>query len=301
MESLALLDGASRSRGFGVNDGGVVAGESNLATDRVGTLWRPGDAPTAIGTLSGFGSSVAFGVSNSGVAVGWSDSSDGTRAYRWTQGGGMESLGTLPGGDQSRAYAINSANQVAGWGRSPDSDRGFIADPGLESIGALSMDPASWTRAFGISNNGWLTGDASDPATGNVAFVWSSSMGLMSLGRLVGAARSFGADVNSAGVAVGWNDGLPEGEAAFLWTAADGMLDINALLVDAASGWLVQRARSINDLGYIVANAVNESGELRAVLLTPVTLAVPEPGSLVVLIAGLLALALVQRRPARES
>ncbi len=165
-------------------------------------------------------------------------------------------------------------------------------------MGALSTDADSRTRAFGISNdNGWVTGDARDPTSGETAFLWSSTSTLISLGRLAGAARSFAADVNSDAFVVGWNDGGANGEQAFLWTPQDGMLELNALVADA-SDWEIQRARSINDASYIVANAMNADGQIRAVLLTPV----PEPSTWMLLPGGLLVIGLLRaRRRSRTS
>lgn len=298
MEILALDAGMTSSRAFGVNDSGVVAGESVLSpTKREATLWTSSGVRNGLGTLPNPGnpnsSSVAFGVNNSGVAAGWSDSAENTRAFRWTSVDGMASLGALPGGTQTRAYSIAANGQIVGWGTSPDGDRGFVASPSLSSVGALSAQPGSRTRAFGGSNNGWVTGDASDPAVGDVAFLWSSDTSLISLGKLAGAARSFGADVNSAAAVVGWNEGGANGEEGFLWTAQDGMLSFNTLLL-GAPGWQVQRARSINDLGYVVANAVDSNGQVHAVLLVPV----PEPSTWAVMLAGLLATFIVRRRQA---
>lgn len=299
MEVLPLEPGMPGSRAFGVNDSGVVAGESVLSpTRREATLWNSGTARQGLGTLPNpsnpNSSSVAFGVNDDGVAVGWSDADEGTRAFRWTAADGMTSVGVLPGGTQSRAYAVNADGDVVGWGTSPNGDRGFIASPGVTSVGTLSATPDSRTRAFGVSNNGWVTGDANDPALGEVAFAWSAASGIIPLGLLAGSLRSFGADINSRAIAVGWNDG-PLGEEAFLWTADDGMISLNELLLNA-SGWDVQRTRSINDLSYIAGNALGPDGRLHAVLLTPVS----EPP-----VFGLLALALavlaIGRRAKRPS
>lgn len=287
MELLALGSGVTATRAFGVNDSGVVAGESvQSPTQRVATLWGAAGAPAALGTLASGSdpnaSSVAFGVNNAGTAAGWSDSAAGTRAFVWAPATGMESLGALPGGTQTRAYSINAGGDIVGWGTSPAGDRGFVATPGLTSVGALSADATSRTRAYGNSNaNGWLTGDAHDPVSGDTAFLWSPASPLVALGRLPGASGSFGADVNSDGVAVGWNEGGAGGERAFLWTQQDGMVDFNTAVV-GASGWQVQRARSINDLGQVVANAMNADGQIHAVLLSPV----PEPATWALWLCG---------------
>ncbi len=111
MELLTLGNGVSASRAFGVNDSGVVAGESVLSqTRREATLWSASNAGMGLGTLPNPGaqdfSSVAFGVNNAGTAAGWSDSTDDTRAFQWTSAVGMSSLGVLPGGTPSSRRPI---------------------------------------------------------------------------------------------------------------------------------------------------------------------------------------------------
>ena len=282
--------GATASRGFSVNDQGLVAGETSFGTPREATVWT-GTSPAGLGTLSNAGSSVAFGINNAGNVVGWSDSSDGTRAFSWESGSGMSCLGTRPGGTQTRAYNINASGQSVGWGTTPAGDRGFTASPALSAVPTIS-GTGGRTRAFGNSNdNGWVAGDAQDPTLGDVAFVWSPTGGTVAMGLLAGAARSFGADVNSDGVAVGWADGLPGGEQAYVWSTDTGMVALDSLLV-GTNGWSVQRARGINDSGAIIGNAMDANGAMHAVLLTPV----PEPSTWALLGLGLLVTGAWRRR-----
>ena len=293
MQLLGNAAGATASRGFSVNDQGMVVGETSFGAQREATAWT-GATPSGLGTLSNAGSSVAFGVNNAGKIIGWSDSSDGTRAFAWETGSGMSSLGVLPGGTQTHAYNINASGQAVGWGTTPTGDRGFVASPAMIAIPTLSASGGR-TRAYGNSNqNGWVVGDARDPALGDVAFIWSPGSGTVSLGLLAGAASSFGADVNSNGVAVGWVAGLPAGDQAYVWSAGAGMLALDDLLV-SANGWSVQRARAINDSGMIVGNAIDANGVVHAVMLTPV----PEPSTWALFGLGVFALA-ARRRQARR-
>ena len=83
IEVLPIGAGMTGSRAFGVNDRGVVAGESVLsASQREATLWDPLSGRLGLGTLPNPSnpnrSSVAFGVNNAGLAVGWSDAEEGT-------------------------------------------------------------------------------------------------------------------------------------------------------------------------------------------------------------------------------
>jgi len=110
------------------------------------------------------------------------------------------------------------------------------------------------------------------------------------LGTLNGGYSS-GYGINASGQVVGQSDGR-----AFLYT--DGkMVDLNALLAHDPTGPLalytyLTEARAINDLGWIVANGYDGSGALHAYLLTPI----PLPGTLWLLISGIVVAATPQRR-----
>lgn len=292
LKPLATLPGGTSARAFGANDSGAVVGEATVGGNRQATLWQPNGEPLNLGTLDNQGSSVAFGINDSGAVAGWSDSSAGTRAFLWTENDGMQALGVLLGGTETRAYGLNDAGTVVGWGTTPDGDRGFIytSSAGLSSLGAFSSQPDSTTRAYGISSNGYVVGDAKDPSLGETAFLWLLDGTLWSLGVLPGTAKSFGADVNAAAQAVGWAETATGEQRAFLWTGAS-LLDLNTLIpLDA--GWQLQRARSINDAGFIVGQGVNPAGEFRAFLLSPI----PAPSSLV-LLATFGSLLLLFRQP----
>jgi probable HAF family extracellular repeat protein len=145
MQLLGNSTGATASRGFAVNDQGMVVGETSFGPQREATAWT-GSTPSGLGSLSNAGSSVAFGVNDAGKVVGWSDSTDGTRAFVWESGSGMSSLGVLPGGTQTRAYNINASGQAVGWGTTPTGDRGFAAAPAMSAIPTLSATRRAHAR-----------------------------------------------------------------------------------------------------------------------------------------------------------
>jgi probable HAF family extracellular repeat protein len=70
------------------------------------------------------------------------------------------------------------------------------------------------------------------------------------LGSLVPGGRSRAYNINARGEVVG-SSASADGERAFLWTAATGMLDLNSLV--ASSGLRLTEAVGINERGYIVA------------------------------------------------
>ena len=59
------------------------------------------------------------------------------------------------------------------------------------------------------------------------------------------------------------------------------MQDLNNLIAPT-SGWTLEEANGINDLGQIVGGGYNSSGQWHAFLLTPI----PEPSTFVLLAAG---------------
>ena len=73
---------------------------------------------------------------------------------------------------------------------------------------------------------------------------------MIDLGVLPGSTRSFANDINDRGQVVG-SSGNFSGVNAFVWDAASGMADLNAL-IDPLAGWTLFHATAINDLGQIV-------------------------------------------------
>lgn len=90
------------------------------------------------------------------------------------------------------------------------------------------------------------------------------------LGTLGGASSSANA-INDTGQIVGWSYTSNGVDHAFLWSSGN-MVDLNSL-IDPASGWTLEGAGAITNLGWIVGTGRNAFGETHAYLLTPA----PEP------------------------
>ena len=101
---------------------------------------------------------------------------------------------------------------------------------------------------------------------------------MMDLGNL-GAIYCEALGINNAGQVVG-DFGNHIDNHAFLYNGSN-MVDLNTL-IDPSSGWTLQDANSINNLGQIVGNGTISAGQDDAFLLTPT----PEPATLTMLAVG---------------
>jgi len=98
---------------------------------------------------------------------------------------------------------------------------------------------------------------------------------MQDLGTL-GGAWSQAYVINSNGQVVGQAATAEGSGHAFLYNGQ--MEDLNDL-IEQDSGWTLNEADGINDLGQIVCSGINSSGQSDLFLLTPV----PEPSTLVLL------------------
>jgi len=87
----------------------------------------------------------------------------------------------------------------------------------------------------GINASGWVAGYAGDPtSTGARAVVWkptATGYTAINLGVLPGTLSSWAAGIDDQGRAIGWSTtggGIPTATAPFVWTEADGLVDLSA-------------------------------------------------------------------------
>jgi probable HAF family extracellular repeat protein len=259
MIDLGPLSGASDgSLGTAINASGQVAGFS--ANDRA-FLWTPATphgttgSMAPLGSLSGpTGTSQGIGINTAGQVTGMSfpPPPGGRSPFLWTPStpngttGSMVNLGGLSGGsNNSLGSKVNDAGQVTGWSYAATGQRAFL-----------------WT-----------------PTTPN-----GSTGSMIDLGDLPGGAdQSEATGINGLGHVVGYSASTGDFHA-FLWTAADQMLDLNALLNSSGAGWTLRTANGINTLGQITGSGLYDPdgpGDIAAVshayLAPPV---VPAPGGL---------------------
>ena len=240
-----------------------------------GFRWVNG-AMTALPPFPGGYNSYATGANNQGQVVGWAENGtvDPTcdtafqvlqfRAVIWGPNNELQELPPLPGDSTSAATAINDRGQVVGI-----SGACGIAVGGVSAAHAViwedgvptdigNLGGGTWNTPTAINNHGTVVGfslPGSQNGTRNYeAFVWTSSSGLHSLGKLPGDIRSAAFGVNDKDQVVGLSRGGPHGIRAFLW-ASGVMTDLNDLTFPGSPYLLF--ANDINDSGELVGEALD--------------------------------------------
>jgi probable HAF family extracellular repeat protein len=179
----------------------------------------------------------------------------------------------------SEANAINDSRVVTGgWTSSQTGGvlNAFRYNHSTSTFTNLGT-PGKYSTGSGINASGQVVG-VSDEGTGAFldlrAALWTGTARTL-LGVLPGGSGSYANGINTAGAVVGGTSGTFP--AAFLWTAADGMQDLNTLVIPG-SGYTVFNATAINDAGQIAAVGVNALDQEIALLLSICGNDVVDPG-----------------------
>ncbi len=213
-QGFSLLPGnfTGQSWVFGLSaDGAVAVGYGNVPgrTNQVALRWTPAGYQS-LGGLMPDGASYSEDVSSDGLTVaGFAETSQGSRAFRWTAGGGMENLGLLAGTSRSIGTGISAdGSTIVGYSEIPPSTRYAFRwrDGQMISLGTLGQSDGC-ARAANHDGSlivGYVTGLLPPRA-----FIWTSTLGMMSLRDYV---ASLGGDVT------GWtfedaHDITPDGTA----------------------------------------------------------------------------------------
>ena len=263
--------GFVRHEASGINEDGVISG-SSWGNGFPAAAWQWSDGSfTAVGTLGG-GNSTAFGLNENGKQTGWSyPPGPNFFAYIW-DGADSVNLGTLPGGNWSNGDRINDLDQVAGYGTSTFSREPHAAiaevETGMHSLGTLG---GLRSQPLAINNAGQIIGSAHTGAEANGfwlqrAFVWKAGV-MTELSPLEGDLQSFGWDINEAGLVVGESRPGTAFEGRAVQWVGRRVVDLNDR-IPPGSGWLLTRARAVNDSGWILGEGLL-GGEPATFLLTP--------------------------------
>lgn len=306
MQGIGVLPGSNNfSRGYAINDAGVVVGESDNNSSKA-FRWDAVSGMTGLTNIAGTGvGGVAHDINNSGAIVGISSNGTVSRPTLWN-GGTASDLGSIDGTTTSfgRAWGINDQGAAVGVTR---TGNGSVSHATMwlngQTVDLGSFSETAFSEAVAVNGSNVAVGAAVNGSTPSGTSIrratrWHIESGIAmledlgSLGRIHADAR----DINDAGLIVGYAtdiSGLPQ--IAWLWE--DGvMTDLNAL-IDPTLGWLLRSAEGINDDGDIVGyGTIN--GKTHAFLL--IRTEVPEPASLA-LFGMALSLLVMPRRGARQT
>jgi probable HAF family extracellular repeat protein len=220
--------GGSMSAAYGLNDNGLIVGESKTQGGaQHAFVWSNG-VMTDLGVLAGTTHSIAYDINESGVVVGAS----GFRPVRWLpiaggRYGTAQDLGSL-GGCCGDAQAINDGGQITGYSghviaqaapTPPDTaGHAYLWQGGaMSDIHPLTLFAESaQTFPWAINNAGTVVGQQYDPSRG----FYRHSDGSAHLLAGLGGAGSVPIDINTAGTIVGWSQATPSDQPwrATLWS-----------------------------------------------------------------------------------
>ncbi len=277
--NLGVLDPSHEiSLAFDINDAGDVVGYSGAEA----TLFS-GGTRTGLGLLTGGEVSLAYGINNSGVIVGTALDADGNSLAVIYGSGGPTPI-NIPGSAYAQGLAISNTGYIVGdtsTNASGSGARAFRANGSTVDI--LNFLPGgTFATATGVNDAGVVIGYGNSTGGGQEGF-FSNGNDVTGIGKLPGFnfSRAFG--INNAGTIVG-SASRVGAQRAIIYSGGQ-LLDLNTLLDPSVTGWTLLEARGINDNGQIVGTG-RFNGEIQAFVLNPV----PEPGTLVALGMGLLAL-----------
>jgi len=261
IRDLGTLDGTGVSQEGGtepINNRGQVVGFSSTQSGQTQAfLWSRSGGMRNLGGLPGneSGFSIATAINDAGMVVGRANAADGImHASIWTPWSGMTDIDTL-GGVQAYAVAISEDGLVAGNARTPEFRNHIFVwtrRGGLRDLGTLGA-AESYVYSKPMSPNGNVVGSIRSAAEVDRAVLWTRTRGLVELGTL-GGSYSVALGVNNktqvVGTATATEFGTPSG---FIWTARDGMIDLNTRLRNAPPGLFVYQGLVISESGVILA------------------------------------------------
>jgi probable HAF family extracellular repeat protein len=265
-------NGGWLSQAFGINDNGDVVGVFlDAANEPHGFLAPVGGAMRDLRTPQRQIVRVNS-ITNDGRMTGMLYSftpSFQVHAFRTRADGTLEDLGDTV--YASVGWHINSNGDVTGYEAHNSMGTLQSGFRFSDALGKVDLGTVGGARSSGMAINnsgvvvGWSEGATAD--TWSRAFRARPGASIEDLGTLGGL--NAGADsINDAGAVAGWATGQYF-MTAFVYTDADGMIDLNTRVVPVDGGRVISEAVGINNAGQIVAlySTANGTGTVR---LTPI-------------------------------
>jgi probable HAF family extracellular repeat protein len=275
LRDLGTLGGTqfSHSQANGINDAGVIVGESSDGKGVLRAFVYEDGAMTDLGAPESFFSR-ARAINSQGQIVGeWGPSNGQQPAHAFLyENGAFSDLPPLGGADRSQANGINSHGQIVGFSSTaggapePPPGRAVMWENGAPiDLGTFN---GFSTAAWAINDSGQIVGAYSPVVDGTVttrAFTYDLGAGVFHELPTPEGASSFALGINSAGDVVGYVN-VGDALRAALWRGGV-LFDLNNL-IPAGSEWVLNQAWDINDAGQIVGSGHSPAG-LRGFVLTP--------------------------------
>ncbi|MBI1931307.1 MAG: hypothetical protein HYS24_02070 [Ignavibacteriales bacterium] len=216
----------------------------------------------------------ANGINDFSDVVGYYDPCDTCRprdrqvhAAIW-RGGTLHNLGTIEDAD-CEASDVNNWGLVVGTASEGSTfiSRAFMTTgAGLTPLGALG---SGWSRAYDVNVNGMIVGASGE--TNQISRAVILNPGVQNIQTLPGNS-SIARAVNNADQVVGEIQ-TPAGWRGFIWE--NGAMQLLDSLVHPDSGWVIERAVDINDLGDILALGKKNNIASYVILISGLTITRP--------------------------
>ena len=158
------------------------------------------------------------------------------------------------------------------------------------------------SQAFAVSADGSVAvGDSYGTGSNETrAFRWTASGGMVSLGFIPGGTVTTAGGVSGDGSVVVGVEGLSGGQEAVIWDAAHGLRSLQEVLTNDyglnLTGWTLEGASGVSADGDTIVGAGTDPSGLQEAWIA----IIPEPGTGLLVLTGLVGLA-VRRRRARAT
>jgi probable HAF family extracellular repeat protein len=176
-------------------------------------------------------------------------------------------LGNLGGSFGSTVTSINNSGSVLGNSYLPGNVFShpfqWTQSGGMQDLSATLGDS---TGVGAINDAGEIVGSETLPSRYVLAYLWTPSTGVQTLGYLSGGYESAAMALNANGAVVGWGLTAKGQEHGFLWTLEGGMQDLNTLVFPKGNGITINLGWSVNAAGQILAAY---GGALSNMVLSP--------------------------------